>query len=192
MNMIHALFRSRLASSAAHWAVAPGWPRRHASCAADYDHYGDVLTGRPMTRPMPWAAAVAKLASGMYAWDPGEFDARRAHRMRTQDRCQVCASRRGDEVFVLAPHPRIDDLVEMWGGALCSMRCAMLTAAMCPHYYRTGGPIAVYAVPRHTRVDLNGFGEANDDEYDLSHDLPVRVVRTAGGRRAIAARRSSG
>jgi len=67
-------------------------------------------------------------------------------------------------------------MVEMYGGAVCSLRCARLTAAVCPRYTTAGSSIAVYAVPRHDRVDLVGCDLDNDDEYDVAGLDPVYVV----------------
>lgn len=63
---------------------------------------------------------------------------------------------------------------------MCSLRCARLTAAVCPHYTDTvGSSIAIYAVPRHERVDLVGCDLANDDEYDIAGLRPIAVVSAA-------------
>jgi hypothetical protein len=51
-----------------------------------------------------------------------------------------------------------------------------LTAAVCPHYTAAGSLIAIYAVPRHERVDLVGCDLANDDEYDVADLDPIAVV----------------
>ena len=80
-------------------------------------------------------------------------------------------------MFVLAPQRRGGTtLVEMAGGALCSLRCAALAAVVCPHYSQAGVAIGVYRVPRHSRVDLDGCGYSNDDEYDLATDTSIRVL----------------
>lgn len=168
--------RPRRAPWPAEMAVGPGWPRRAALCAADIDSRGVPVAGRPLARSTPWAASVS---SDTGAWDPWEFDTERASRMRRDDLCQVCGSARSAEVFVLAPQPYVGPLVAVWGGALCSLRCALLTAAACPHY-RVDGPVGVYRVPRQDRVDLTGTGHANDDEYDLSQDIPEYVLTLPG------------
>ncbi|WP_143060566.1 hypothetical protein [Amycolatopsis tolypomycina] len=83
-------------------------------------------------------------------------------------------------MYVLAPVGQVNTLVEMYGGAVCSLRCARLTAAVCPHYTDTiGSPIAIHAVPRHERVDLVGCDLANDDEYDIADLGPITVVAAA-------------
>lgn len=157
-------------------AVTPGWPRRAAPCAADLGPDGEPRPGRPGGRPTPWAAAVDTTTGIPSSWDPWLFDEDRADRMRAEDLCQVCGAPRGAEVFVLAPQPRRSPWVTMYGGALCSMRCAALTAAACPHY-RDQARVGVCQVPRQSRVDMLGVGgSANDDEYDLAADLPIRVL----------------
>ncbi|MET9002749.1 hypothetical protein [Amycolatopsis sp. NPDC004169] len=99
--------------------------------------------------------------------------------MRTEDLCQLCGTPRTDIVYVLAPVEQISTMVEMYGGAVCSLRCARLTAAVCPHYTNASSPIAIYAVPRHERVDLVGCDLDNDDEYDVAGLDPICVVTTA-------------
>lgn len=86
-------------------------------------------------------------------------------------------------MYLLAPQGRSDTMVVMYGGALCSLACARLTAAVCPHY-TAESPVEVYVVPRHERVDLIGGGFDNDDEYDIVGLRPAAVVRVArqGGR----------
>ena len=59
------------------------------------------------------------------------------------------------------------------------LRSARLTAAVCPHYTAAGSPIAIYAVPRHERVDLVGCDLDNDDEYDVDGLNPIGVVTTS-------------
>ncbi|MET8848513.1 hypothetical protein [Amycolatopsis sp. NPDC004625] len=96
--------------------------------------------------------------------------------MRTEDLCQLCGTPRTDIVFVLAPVSQVTTIVEMYGGAVCSLRCARLTAAVCPHYIDGGSQVAIYAVPRHKRVDLVGCDLDNDDEYDVAGLDPVCAV----------------
>ncbi|OXM61374.1 hypothetical protein CF165_38520 [Amycolatopsis vastitatis] len=98
--------------------------------------------------------------------------------MRTADLCQVCGTPRMDTVYMLAPVDQVNTMVEMYGGAVCSLRCARLTAAVCPHYTAAGSPIAIYAVPRHERVDLVGCDLDNDDEYDVDGLESVCVLTT--------------
>ncbi|MEV6871598.1 hypothetical protein [Amycolatopsis sp. NPDC051128] len=99
--------------------------------------------------------------------------------MRTEDLCQLCGTPRADIVYVLAPVDQVTTMVEMYGGAVCSLRCGRLTAAVCLHYTTAGSPIAIYAVPRHERVDLVGCDLDNDDEYDVAGLDPICVVTTA-------------
>ncbi|OXM59760.1 hypothetical protein [Amycolatopsis vastitatis] len=98
--------------------------------------------------------------------------------MRTEDLCQLCGTLRTDVVYVLASVDQVNTMVEMYGGAVCSLRCGRLTAAVCPHYTEAGSPIAIYAVPRHDRVDLVGCDLDNDDEYDVEGLDPVCVLTT--------------
>ncbi|ALG12675.1 hypothetical protein [Kibdelosporangium phytohabitans] len=100
-------------------------------------------------------------------WDPWQFDDARAERMRNDDLCQVCGDPQSNLVYVLAPLHTTRSLVEMYGGAVCSLKCARLTAALCPHY-TAESPTGIYLVPRHNRVDMIGDGTNNDDEYDLA------------------------
>lgn len=151
------------------------WPRPRTQCTADLDHTGALLPQRPQSRPQPWLAASGPDTRGG-GWDPWKFDSHRAGRMRTEDLCQLCGTPRTDVVYVLAPVDQVNTLVEMYGGAVCSLRCARLTAAVCPHYTTAGSPIAVYAVPRHERVDLVGCDLDNDDEYDVDGLDPVCVL----------------
>jgi hypothetical protein len=50
---------------------------------------------------------------------------------------------------------------------------------VCPRYTTAGSPVAIYAVPRHERVDLVGCDLDNDDEYDITDLAPICVVATA-------------
>jgi hypothetical protein len=156
-------------------AVSPGWPRRRSGCAADfYPDDGSPKPNRPAVRPTPWISLVNKNGT----WDPWAFDENRNHEMREKDLCQVCGGPRSDEVFVLAPLSHARQSTDMQGGALCSSRCAELTAVVCPHYSEDS-PIGVYRVPRHDRVDLGSggdFGEFNDDQYDIQDVIPIRVL----------------
>ncbi len=99
--------------------------------------------------------------------------------MRTEDLCQLCGTPRTDTVYVMAPVHQTTTMVEMYGGAVCSLKCARLTAAVCPHYTTAGSPVAIYAVPRHERVDLVGCDLDNDDECDIAELAPICVVVTA-------------
>jgi hypothetical protein len=159
---------------------APGWPRRPSPCAADVLGQGTRRPGAPSARPTAWAAEVVD-----GAWDPWQFDLARAERMRAEDLCRLCGRPRGDQVYLLAPQRRSDTMVVMYGGALCSLACARLTAAVCPHY-TAESPVEIYLVPRHERVDLIGGGLDNDDEYDIVGLHPadvLRVARQGGGAR---------
>ncbi|QKV74087.1 hypothetical protein [Amycolatopsis sp. Hca4] len=154
------------------------WPRPRTQCTADLDHTGVLLPQRPQSRPQPWLAASGPGTRGG-GWDPWKFDNHRAGRMRTEDLCQLCGTPRTDIVYVLAPVEQVSTMAEMYGGAVCSLRCGRLTAAVCPHYTAAGSPIAIYAVPRHERVDLVGCDLDNDDEYDIAGLDPICVVTTA-------------
>ncbi|MGW5721589.1 hypothetical protein ACWEVP_35820 [Amycolatopsis sp. NPDC003865] len=81
-------------------------------------------------------------------------------------------------MYILAPANQTSTMVEMYGGAVCSLKCARLTAAVCPHYTTAGSPTLIYAVPRHERVDLVGCDLANDDEYDIAGLAPAGSVST--------------
>lgn len=153
-------------------AGAPGWPRRRSRCAVDTLPDGTLRAGARQGRPTVWVAD--RTADG---WDPWIFHEERAARMRTEDLCQLCGRPRAQWVYALAPTDRAqtDTSIAMYGGALCSLGCARLTAAMCPHY--TASTVTeVYSVPRGDRVDLIGVGFANDDECDLAGLLPVAKV----------------
>lgn len=67
------------------------------------------------------------------------------------DLCQVCGCRRGATVYVLGAEPGggapADQRGAMTGGALCSLRCARLTATACPHF-STRSSIEIHAVPK--------------------------------------------
>ncbi|GAA2696839.1 MULTISPECIES: hypothetical protein [Actinosynnema] len=166
-------------------AVAPGWPRRRSRCAFDVEPDGTVSAGAPGARPTPWAATVIATASGG-VWDALEFDEGRCERMLALDLCQVCGRPRGEQVFVLAAQNRSRTAVLMYGGALCSLECARLTAAQCPHY-TSKSPVEVFSMPRQERVDLLGGGYANDDEYRIDGVEPIARVHPVeagrGGRR---------
>ncbi|WP_370964788.1 hypothetical protein [Amycolatopsis sp. cg9] len=159
------------------------WPRPRAQCAVDLDLYGDALPDRPQARPRPWLAASSGDGNRAAGWDPWKFDHQRAHRMRSDDLCQVCGTSRSDVVYVLAPAHRLTTMVEMYGGAVCSLKCARLTAAVCPHYTTAGSPTLIYAVPRHERVDLVGCDLDNDDEYDVSGIVPTASISIDEARR---------
>lgn len=161
----------------------PGWPRRHAPCADDESSRRllglGVATDRPATRPVPWLAQ----HDSDGRWSAYEFAGDRALAMREDDLCQLCGGPRGAAVFTLASerpdraHRKAGET--MYGGALCSLRCARLVAAVCPHYVQMW-PVGIYEVPMQPRVDFNGCGEDNDDEYDVRGLDPVAVVGHAG------------
>ena len=165
-------------------AVEPGWPRRRSRCVADVEPDGTLSPGAPPARSTPWAAAVTVTPYGA-VWDALEFDDARCARMRAEDLCQVCGRPRPERVFVLAARDRTHSTVPMYGGALCSLACARLTAVECPHY--TGKSVVeVFLVPRQERVDLLGGGYENDDEYDVAGLEPVdrlQPVRLGRGAR---------
>ncbi|MFJ7219955.1 hypothetical protein, partial [Amycolatopsis sp. NPDC098790] len=98
---------------------------------------------------------------------------------------QVCGRPRSEEVYVLAAENRTHTTVQMYGGALCSLACARLTAVECPHYYTKKTPIGVFVVPRQVRVDLFGGGFGNDDEYDLTGLQPVDRIRFVGAQEKL-------
>ncbi|WIV52934.1 hypothetical protein [Amycolatopsis nalaikhensis] len=146
----------------------------------DLDRAGQPRPDRPRERPQPWlAAATTGDCTPRTKWDPWKFDSHRADRMRREDLCQVCGVPRSDIVYVLAPATQVGTLVEMYGGAVCSLRCARLTAAVCPHYTTAGSPTLIYAVARHERVDLVGCDLANDDEYDICGLTPAASISTS-------------
>lgn len=151
----------------------PGWPRRHAPCADDEPSRG------PATRPVPWLAQ----HDSDGRWSAYEFAGDRALAMREDDLCQLCGGPRGVTVFTLASerpdraHRKTDEA--MYGGALCSLRCARLAAAVCSHYVDMW-PVGIYEVSTQPRVDFSGCGEDNDDEYDVRGLDPVAVVGHAG------------
>lgn len=159
-------------------AVAPGWPRCRSRCASDVEPDGTVRAGAPPARPTLWAATVIATPTGG-VWDALEFDDERCARMRGEDLCQVCGRPRPEQVFVLAAQNRTHTTVLMYGGALGSLACARLTAAVCPHY-TVKSPVQVFLVPRQERVDLLGGGYANDDEYDIAGLEPVARVHLVG------------
>jgi hypothetical protein len=97
------------------------WPRPRTPCIADLDHTGAPSPQRPQSRSQLWLAASGAGTRGG-GWDPWKFDSHRAGRMRTEDLCQFCGTPRTDIVYVLAPVDRINTVVEMYGGAVCSLR----------------------------------------------------------------------
>lgn len=159
-------------------AVAAGWPRRRSRCAADVEPDGTPSPGAPPARATPWAATVTVTPTGA-VWDALEFDDVSCARMRAEDLCQVCGQPRPERVFVLAARDRAHSTVLMYGGALCSLACARLTAVECPHYTRKS-PVEVFSVPRQERVDLLGGGYANDDEHDIAGLEPVARIDLVG------------
>lgn len=149
-----------------------GWPRPDLPCRADDRCDSDGCRRHPPTRPAQW---VSEIRGGK--WDPWEFNPTRASLMREHDLCQACGLSRGDQVYVLATEYRRGTLVEMFGGALCSLKCARRTAVHCPSY-RSHEVVEVYVVPKHERVDLIGVDVNNDDEYDIEGLQPVLVVNS--------------
>ncbi len=61
-----------------------------------------------------------------WGWDPWKFDSRRAGRMRTDDLCQLCGTPRTDTVYVVAPVDQASTMMEIYGGAVCSLRCGAM------------------------------------------------------------------
>lgn len=150
--------------------VAPGWPRPRGACTADRG-----TSNESKERPIPWVALVDD-----DGWDPWAFDPVRGKAMEIADLCQVCGAPRGPVVYALASagdaiRGRMDS-VEHYGGALCSVRCARLTAAVCPRY-RAQWPVGVYAVAKAAaRVGLCDSDYPTDDAYDLRGMVPVAVL----------------
>jgi hypothetical protein len=91
--------------------------------------------------------------------------------MADDDLCQVCGGPRGATVHVLAGRRDLahdPTRVRQAGGALCSLRCARLTAAVCPHYRRQW-PVRVYAVPHPGARSADAGGrQAVDDLADVT------------------------
>ncbi|MFJ9782649.1 hypothetical protein ACIRSS_23915 [Amycolatopsis sp. NPDC101161] len=143
---------------------------------ADLEPRGVLGASVRADRATPWAAAVVATAAGD-VWDALEFDDERCTRLRAEDLCQVCGRPRGEQVYLLAAENRAHETVQMYGGALCSLACARLTAVECPHYYTKKAPIEVFVVPRQVRVDLFGGGFGNDDEHNLAGLQPIDRVR---------------
>lgn len=88
------------------------------------DHTGAPIPQRPGARPQPWLAATSSDGAPRAGWDPWAFDDERGERMHQDDLCQVCGAPRVDVVYVLAPANQTSTLIEMYGGAVCSLKCA--------------------------------------------------------------------
>jgi hypothetical protein len=151
-------------------------------CLADQDPFARrrgvaPAGGCKAARPVPWVSQID--ASGT-VWDPWIFDSRRAEAMVRLDLCQVCGLRRGATVYVLGAAPGggtpSDQRGAMIGGALCSLRCARLTATACPHF-STRRPIEIHAVPKAAqRIRLSDAEFDIDEVYDLSGLVPLVVL----------------
>ncbi|WP_018333423.1 hypothetical protein [Actinomycetospora chiangmaiensis] len=139
--------------------------------------------------PAPWVAEF-DTARG---WTPAGYDLKRATKMVTEDLCQLCGRARGNEVYVLAGIPGSEQVM-MSGGALCSVLCARLTAAICPHY-RNQWPVRVLAVSHlGPRQRVTALDRDLDDRVDLvsssarlisivGHAAPALDETTVGKRR---------
>lgn len=153
--------------------VAAGWPRPRARCVADR---GKNIEG--VLRPVPWVALAD--ADG---WDPWAFDPVRGEKLAEDDLCQLCGGPRGATVFALATdwqvRARLTNSVDHFGGALCSLRCARLTAAVCPHFRRQW-PVYVFEVAKRAREGITDSDHPTDDSYDLTGLSPVSVVGRYG------------
>lgn len=124
--------------------------------------------------PAPWVAEFDP-AQG---WTPAGYDPKRATKMVAEDLCQLCGRLRGDEVYVLAGNPESEQLV-MPGGALCSVLCARLTAAICPRY-RNQWPVRVFAVGHlGPRQRVTALGRDLDDRVDLARSC-ARLISIVG------------
>jgi len=127
--------------------VAAGWPRPRARCVADRNK---VTEG--VLRPVPWVAL-----SDEDGWDPWAFDPVRGDQLAEDDLCQLCGGPRGATVFALATdqqvRARLTSSVDHFGGARCSLRCARLTAAVCPHF-RRHWPVHVFEVAKRPREGI--------------------------------------
>ena len=149
--------------------VAAGWPRPRARCVADVKRSSEGVL-----RPVPWVA----LADDR-GWDPWAFDPVRGGELVDGDLCQLCGLPRGSTVFALASAREIRDRlitrVEHFGGALCSLRCARLTAAVCPRYAREW-PVYVFEVEKRPRKGISDSDYPTDDCYDLRGIAPAAVV----------------
>lgn len=164
-------------------AGCPGWPLLR--CAADQDplarrHGVTPPDGIRERRPVPW---VSQLDAEATMWDPWIFDSRRADAMVRHDLCQVCGAPRPGTVYVLAAAPAGGSPAEqrgaMVGGALCSLRCARLTATACPHF-STRAPVEIHAMPKATRrVALSSADVDVDEVYDVTGHAPLVVLGPA-------------
>lgn len=123
-------------------------------CTADLDDAGAPLPQRPRARPQPCPAAATSDGERRAGWDPWKFDDGRTERMRHGDLCQVCGAGRAEVVYVLAPANQIGTMVDMHGGAVRSLKCARLNAAVCPYYTIAGSPTLIYAIARHEHPDV--------------------------------------
>ena len=129
---------------------------------------------------MPW---VSQLDAEATVWDPWIFDSRRAEAMVRRDLCQVCGGPRAATVYVLAAAPAGGSPAEqrgaMVGGALCSLRCARLTATACPHF-STRGPVEIHTMPKAVqRVALSSADFDVDEVYDVDGLVPLVVLGAA-------------
>ena len=146
----------------------PGWPRPRWRAVSRTGHveYG-VL-------PAPWVAEFDP-AQG---WTAAGYDPKRATKMVAEDLCQLCGRPRGDEVYVLAGNPHSEQAV-MSGGALCSVLCARLTAAICPRY-RNQWPVRVFAVSHlGPRQRVTALDRDLDDRVDLASSS-ARLISIVG------------
>jgi hypothetical protein len=87
-------------------------------------------------------------------------------------------------VYVLAATPAGGSVAEqrgaMVGGALCSLRCARLTATACPHF-STRGLVEIHTMPKAgRRVALSSADFDVDEVYDVTGLVPLVVLGAAG------------
>lgn len=156
----------------------PGWPRpRQQTIPTLADAALQGERGRAL--PVPWVAR----SDPDEGWMPAAYDSSRSTRMITHDLCQVCGGPRGATVYVVAGQDDFNGSttrVPQSGGALCSERCARLTAAVCPHY-REQWPAHVYAIPHcGDRVAIGTMRDLDDYAHiDQEGAVLVAVVGEA-------------
>lgn len=117
---------------------APGWPRPRAEVTVD---------GQTKLWPVPWMASVfADYETGETTIVLDSFDISRADKGIEEMLCQVCGSSCGETSYApLAPRDIKSDSISSTGTPVCSVRCARLALAMCPHF-KEGTVIASFAI----------------------------------------------